>query len=101
MANKIDIIRETLRAVVDPELHLNIVDLGLVYEIAEPSEGHIEITMTLTTPGCPVGSAMMQAVRRVVQSLPDVREATVNLTFDPRWSTEMISEVGRRHLNMF
>lgn len=91
---------EALRSVVDPELHLNIVDLGLVYDVAETEPGRVRITMTLTTPGCPVGAAIVAAVRRVLESLPGIEEARVELTFDPPWSVERISPEGRRYLRL-
>lgn len=100
MEARLDTVREALRSVVDPELHLNIVDLGLVYEITESAPGKVHITMTLTTPGCPVGSAIMQAVERVVRQLPGVEEVEVKLTFEPRWTPEFITAEGRRYLNM-
>src|SRR5690554_1653430 len=100
MTDRADMVREALRVVVDPELHLNIVDLGLIYEIKEPNPGKVHVTMTLTTPGCPVGSAMVQAVDRVVRQLPGIEDVDVELTFEPRWTPKFISAEGRRHLNL-
>lgn len=98
MATQTQQVYEALRKVVDPELHLNIVDLGLVYDVAQPEEGRIHITMTLTTPGCPVGSAIMRAVKHTAENVPGVSAAEVTLTFNPRWTTEFISDEGRRQL---
>lgn len=100
MEARLDMVREALRSVVDPELHLNIVDLGLIYEIKEPTPGKVQVTMTLTTPGCPVGSAMTQAVGHVVRQLPGVEDVEVELTFEPRWTPQFITSEGRRLLNM-
>ncbi len=100
MEARLDTVREALRSVVDPELHLNIVDLGLIYSIKESAPGKVHITMTLTTPGCPVGSAILQAVERVVEQLPGIEEVDVELTFEPRWTPEFITDEGRRFLNM-
>lgn len=94
----VEMIREALRSVVDPELHLNIIDLGLVYAIEQPADGEVQITMTLTTPGCPIGTTLVQAVERVVAPLPGVKRVHVTLTFEPRWSPELISAAGRAQL---
>lgn len=101
MPNQVEIVQEALRQVVDPELHLNIVDLGLIYDISEPEPGNIHITMTLTTPGCPVGSAIVRAVEYTARSVPGVDEVQVTLTFEPRWTTDRITEAGRRQLHAF
>lgn len=98
MLTDVEMIREALRSVVDPELHLNIVDLGLVYAIEQPADGEVQITMTLTTPGCPIGTTLVQAVERVVAPLPGVKRVDVTLTFEPRWSPEFITEAGRAQL---
>jgi len=93
-----EMIREALRCVVDSELHLNIIDLGLVYAIDQPADGELQITMTLTTPGCPIGSTLVQAVERVLAPIPGVKRVQVNLTFEPRWGPERISAAGRAKL---
>jgi metal-sulfur cluster biosynthetic enzyme len=82
-----DEVREALRTVEDPELHLGIIDLGLVYDIAVtgPESEDVAVTMTLTSPMCPVGPMFMQAVKSKVASLPGVRSTSVDLTFDPPW----------------
>jgi metal-sulfur cluster biosynthetic enzyme len=101
-------IREALRVVNDPEIGISIVDLGLVYEIEvvpyEPSEddasgeegGHaVSVTMTLTTPGCPAGPYILQQVRDRVESVEGVKQARVDLTFNPMWNESMMSEEVR------
>lgn len=93
-----ELVREALKQVVDPELHLNIVDLGLIYDVAWYDSGQVEVTMTLTTPGCPVGSLLRRAVERTVAQLPGVQEVEVTLTFEPRWSPDFVSPAGRAAL---
>jgi metal-sulfur cluster biosynthetic enzyme len=74
-----------LRSVVDPELGRSIVDLGLVYGI-QTAGGRVHVTMTLTTPGCPLHDVMADWVRRAVGGLPGVERVDVTLTFDPPWT---------------
>lgn len=88
---------EALKAVVDPELGLNVVDLGLIYDVRIEG-GEVHVTMTLTTPGCPLHEALLQGVRWALRGLPEVEKVEVVLTWDPPWSPEMISEAGRRQL---
>jgi radical SAM protein len=81
---------EALRAVLDPELGLSVVDLGLIYGI-EVEGGVVSITMTLTTPGCPIHELMPEWVRAAVSALPGVERVEVRLTFDPPWSPDRMS----------
>ena len=78
-------VTEALRAVLDPELGMSIVDLGLIYDVAVEA-GTVRVTLTLTTPGCPAHAAMTDWVRRVVQGVPGVQRVDVALTFDPPWT---------------
>lgn len=82
-------VREALRDVLDPELGLSVVDLGLVYGIAVEA-GRVTVTMTLTTPGCPIHEAMTAWVREAVGRLPGVRAVEVRLTFEPPWTPDRI-----------
>jgi len=84
-----DAIIEALRAVLDPELGMSIVDLGLVYGI-EIDGGHVRVTMTLTAPGCPIHEAMSEWVRAAVTKVPGVSDSDVTLVFDPPWTPERI-----------
>jgi len=93
-------IRERLREVYDPELGVNIVDLGLVYEIRDEPD-RIYVCMTLTTPGCPMHDSMTGAVRRALQDLAGGREVEVDLVWEPRWSPEMMSEKAKEQLGFF
>lgn len=91
-------VREALKQVIDPELGVNVVDLGLVYGIAIV-DGHAEITMTLTTLGCPLHDSLSDAVQTVVGfMIPTVETVSVNMVWDPPWSPDRITEDGRREL---
>ena len=92
-------IREQLETVYDPELKpANIVDLGLVYEIITKEEGIAKVVMTLTAPGCPVAGEIMEEVQRKVAAIPGIKEALVELTFDPPWNRDMMSEEAKLEL---
>ena len=84
-----------LRTVVDPELSMSVVELGLVYGI-DIRAGVVAITMTLTTPGCPIHDVMPEWVRRAVSRIPGVDRVDVTLTFDPPWSPERIGSPASR-----
>ncbi len=93
------VIQEQLETVYDPELRpANIVDLGLVYEIITKEDGVAKIVMTLTAPGCPVAGELMDEVQRKVAALPGIKEALVELTFDPPWTKDMMSEEAKLEL---
>lgn len=92
-------IQEQLETVYDPELKpANIVDLGLVYEIITKEEGIAKVVMTLTAPGCPVAGEIMEEVQKKVAAIPGVKEALVELTFDPPWTKDMMSEEAKLEL---
>jgi metal-sulfur cluster biosynthetic enzyme len=88
---------ERLTTVYDPEVGLNLVDLGLIYELAS-REGHIHVVMTLTTPGCPMSDSMPDAVQRTLETIPGVKAVDVDLVWAPPWTPERISEAGLREL---
>lgn len=93
---------EVLRTVFDPELPVNIYDLGLVYDIqVEPQTGKVHIRMTLTAPGCPVAQSFPATVECAVRELPGVSEARVELVWDPPWDRSRMSESARLTLGMF
>jgi len=95
-------IQAQLETVYDPELRpANIVDLGLVYEIATREDGTAKVVMTLTAPGCPVAGQIMDEVREKAASVPGVREAIVELTFDPPWTRDMMTEEAKLELGLF
>jgi metal-sulfur cluster biosynthetic enzyme len=89
---------EALKVVVDPEIGLNIVDLGLVYDLNVSPEGVVSIAMTLTTPGCPLHAAIHDAVRRALEPLPGVRQVDLELVWNPPWTPDMITPAGRQAL---
>lgn len=94
-----DIVLETLRQVIDPEIGCNIVDLGLVYSIAD-DEGVVTIRMTLTTPGCPMHETICDGVRNVLLELPGVRDVQVELVWEPRWHPSMMTDTGRQFVGV-
>ena len=86
-----------LKKCYDPEIPINIYDLGLVYKIDldEPG-GKVVVRMTLTAPGCPAAGYLNSDVKRKIESLPGVKEATVNIVWDPPWTPEMMSETAKK-----
>lgn len=90
-------VEEQLKEVIDPELDINIVDLGLVREIGIEDD-KVEILMTLTTPGCPLHSVFDEMVRQEVGGLTDVNEVEVELTFEPRWTPEEMTDEARNEI---
>jgi len=96
---------DQMRTCFDPEIPINIVDLGLVYEceVSPNPDGTrtIDITMTLTAPGCGMGEVLVEDVKDKVQRIPTVNSARVELTFDPPWNQSMMSEAARLQTGMF
>src|SRR3972149_7066086 len=94
-----ELVTEALKEAYDPELHYNIVDLGLVYDI-DVTDGAVHILMTLTTPACPIGPMIIAQIQETVRVLPGVKDVDVELTFDPMWSPELMSEEARAGLGL-
>jgi len=96
---------DALRTCYDPEIPLNIVEIGLVYEVdlqpVEEGGVDVSVTMTLTAPGCGMGQVLADDVQAKVEAIPAVRSGHVELTFDPPWTPERMSEEGRLELGMF
>lgn len=93
---------EALKEVIDPELMVNIVDLGLVYEVAQDEEtGNVSVDMTLTSPACPVGPQIVQQAKMALERLEDVAEATVKLVMSPPWGPERMTDDARDKLGIF
>jgi metal-sulfur cluster biosynthetic enzyme len=90
--------RKALRAVKDPELGLNIIDIGLVYDVAVSEEGDVKVTMTLTSPGCPSGAEIMQDARLVLEDLEGVRNVELELVWEPYWTPERMDPRVRAFL---
>lgn len=91
-------IRKALRGVKDPELGLNIVDIGLIYDTAVTPEGDVRVTMTLTSPGCPSGAEIMQDARMVLGDLEGVRSVEIDLVWEPYWTPERMDPRVRAFL---
>ena len=88
---KVDAIRAALKAVIDPELGQNVVDLGLIYEIEVIDDCVVRVSMTTTTRGCPATGYLKQAVEEVAWAVPGVEFVDVELTYDPPWSPDFIA----------
>lgn len=93
-----DAVVEACRTVYDPEIPVNIFDLGLVYTIAISPENAVDITMSLTAPGCPVAGEMPGWVANAVEAIPGVKQVDVHMTFDPPWGMHMMSDEARLEL---
>jgi metal-sulfur cluster biosynthetic enzyme len=89
---------EALKTVYDPELNINVVDLGLIYNVKVLDEADVNVTMTLTTPGCPLHDSITTGVRYVVQGIEETRNVDVNLVWEPAWSPEKMTAEGLRLL---
>jgi FeS assembly SUF system protein len=96
-----DKIEAALRTVFDPEIPVNIYDLGLVYDIHMEDNGNVKITMTLTAPACPAAGEIVHDVQQRVEEIEGVIDCHVQLTFDPAWSKEMMSEEAKLELGFF
>src|SRR5690242_19129722 len=98
MSLSADAVRRALRAVKDPELNLNIIDLGLVYDVDVSDAGAVRIQMTLTSPGCPAGAEILQGVREVAGDLEGVTSVDVELVWEPYWTPERMDPRVRAFL---
>lgn len=95
----VDQVKLALRKVKDPELGLNIVDLGLVYDIAV-DQNNVHVDMTLTSPGCPAGPQIMTDAERVLEALPGVGDVEINLVWSPFWTPERIEPRVRAYMGL-
>lgn len=93
-----DQVEDVLRTVHDPEIPVNIYDLGLVYEIKIEGGNKVRVTMTLTAPACPVADEIVFEVQRKLEAIEGVEDAYVMLTFDPPWTRDMMSEEAKLEL---
>ena len=91
---------DALRTVQDPEIPVNIYDLGLIYRLEVDAQGKVEVDMTLTAPACPVAGTLPYEVGRVIDAVPGVTDARVRLVWDPPWSQERMSEEARFQLGL-
>ena len=93
-----DLIIEKLSTVYDPEIPVNIWELGLIYDIEFPKHSEVIIHMTLTAPGCPIADEIVQQVHDVVMEVEGIESATVNLVFEPAWTPDRMSDVAKLEL---
>ncbi len=100
-----DTIREELKKVIDPELFVNIVDLGLVYVVdpqpAEDEKTNVTIQMTMTSPMCPAGPQMIANAKSVLGQLPDIGNVEIKIVMDPPWTPDRMTEDARDQLGIF
>jgi metal-sulfur cluster biosynthetic enzyme len=93
-----DALRKALRAVKDPELNLNIIDIGLVYDVESNEAGDVHVRMTLTSPGCPAGTEIIDDVKKVLADLEGVQGVEVELVWEPYWTPEKMDPRVRAFL---
>jgi len=89
-----------LKTVYDPEIPVNIYDLGLIYEVLIDDNKAVSITMTLTAPNCPMADQIVDDVRQSVKAISEVSDVVVKLTFEPEWNKEMLSEEAKLELGL-
>lgn len=87
-----------LKTVYDPEIPVNVYDLGLIYKIDVSDNGEVQLDMTLTAPNCPAADFIMEDIRQKVESVEGVTSATINLVFEPEWDKDMMSEEAKLEL---
>ncbi|BAG83485.1 MAG: iron-sulfur cluster assembly protein [Candidatus Azobacteroides pseudotrichonymphae] len=85
----------TLRTICDPEIQVNIYDLGLVYDVNIDDNKNVTITMSLTSPACPVADFIVEDIKIKIESIPEVTSVEVKIVFEPKWNQEMMSEEAR------
>jgi metal-sulfur cluster biosynthetic enzyme len=95
-----DVVVEALREVYDPELHYNIYDLGLVYDISIENSENVHILLTLTTPACPIGPMVTEQIQETLGLVPGVKDVDIEWTFDPQWTPDMMSDEARADLGI-
>lgn len=92
---------QALKGVYDPEIPVNIYDLGLIYDVIIAEDAHVDVKMTLTTPGCPVAQTFPGTVEQAVNTVEGVKDCTVELVWEPPWSQERMTEAARLELGIF
>lgn len=100
---QLEIEREVIRAcrkVFDPEIPVNIYDLGLIYDIDVDPEDQVHVRMTLTAPGCPVAGTLPPQVEQQIEAIPQVKSATVELVWEPQWTKDMMSDAAQLQLGL-
>lgn len=91
---------DVLRRIYDPEIPVDIYELGLIYDVNVSDEGDVKIVMTLTSPNCPVAESLPEEVREKTRSLDEVKDVEVEITFDPPWNKDMMSEEAKLELGI-
>ena len=91
---------EKLKTVYDPEIPVDVYELGLIYDIQISTEGDVEILMTLTTPNCPVAETLPMEVEEKIAAIDEVKEVNVKITFEPTWDKDMMSEEAKFNLGL-
>lgn len=91
---------EKLKTVYDPEISVDVYELGLIYDIQISTEGDVEILMTLTTPNCPVAETLPMEVEEKIGAIDEVKEVNVKITFEPTWDKDMMSEEAKFNLGL-
>jgi metal-sulfur cluster biosynthetic enzyme len=97
----VDEVTEALKVVTDPEIGINIVDLGLVYDVGVTEDGEAQITYTLTSAGCPAGAQIDHDIREAASSVPGITSVTSEMTLHPAWGPDKMSELARSALGFF
>ncbi len=101
MDKRIDLIINKLKEVFDPEIPVNIYDLGLIYNVDVDENNNVDIVMTLTAPGCPLADVLIADVTAAARSVGGIENVNIDLTFDPPWDKSMMSEEARLELGFF
>ena len=95
-----EVVFNAVKEIIDPEVGINIVDMGLIYGVDIEDET-VNITMTLTSPGCPAGGQLINGTQHVTQQLEGVDEVNINVVWTPRWTPEMMTEEAKDELGIF
>ncbi len=101
MDKRIDLIIENLKEVYDPEIPVNVYDLGLIYNVDVDENNNANILMTLTAPGCPVVDVLVEEISEAAKKVETIENVNVELTFEPPWDKSMMSEEARLELGFF
>ncbi|NOR75100.1 MAG: DUF59 domain-containing protein [Draconibacterium sp.] len=101
MDKRIDLIINNLKEVYDPEIPVNVYDLGLIYNVDVDENNTASIVMTLTAPGCPVADMLVEEITEAARSVDTIETVNVDLTFEPPWEKSMMSEEARLELGFF
>ena len=89
-----------IKKIYDPEIPVNIYDLGLIYDVKVDEDNNVDVKMTLTTPNCPVAESLPMEVENTVKEVKDVKKVNLELVWDPPWDKSMITEAGKLELNL-